>query len=185
MPYIRGMTVTHLKRGCLQFMTGQGERWLWGRCQASNLFKYTLLGSMKWHSRTCSCWWVEVKSIITSSHRCRKPWHRFFWATAMSLKKVGDIHYYCSARLDACRPAWILPDNGLESSGTKPLPEPVTLTGITTQGLPFLKIITCPISRILKFFDLLKCEIRRKNLFKSTCPTGSFTFPGPLGSGKR
>ena len=26
---------------------------------------------------------------------------------------------------------------------------------ITNQGLPFLKIITCPTSRILKFFDLL------------------------------
>ena len=28
-------------------------------------------------------------------------------------------------------------------------------------------------------------EIKRKNLFKSTCPTGSFTCPGPSGSGKR
>ena len=28
-------------------------------------------------------------------------------------------------------------------------------------------------------------EIKRKNLFKSTCPTGSFTCPGPLGHGKQ
>ena len=54
------------------------------------------------------------------------------------------------------------------------------------QGLPFLKIITCPTSSILKFFDLpIVYEIKRKNLFKSTCPTGSFTCPGLSGSGKR
>ena len=52
------------------------------------------------------------------------------------------------------------------------------------QGLPFLKIITCPTS---KNFEILRClyEIKRKNLFKSTCPTGSFTCPRLSGSGKR
>ena len=38
-----------------------------------------------------------------------------------------------------------------------------------------------------EFWNSLIClyEIKRKNLFKSTCLTGSFTCPGPSGSGKR
>ena len=51
------------------------------------------------------------------------------------------------------------------------------------QGLAFLKIITCPTSRILKLFNLL--EIKKKNLLKSTCRTSSFTCPGTSGSGKQ
>ena len=37
-----------------------------------------------------------------------------------------------------------------------------------------------------KNFEILLClyEIKRKNLFKSTCPTGSFTCPRPSGNGK-
>ena len=52
------------------------------------------------------------------------------------------------------------------------------------QGSPFLKIITCPTARILKYFDLLIWN-KEENLSKSTCLTGSFTCPGPLRGGKR
>ena len=53
--------------------------------------------------------------------------------------------------------------NRLVPSGSKSLNETmltqiyvaISAYGITRQGLPFLKIITCPTSRILKFFDLL------------------------------
>ena len=53
------------------------------------------------------------------------------------------------------------------------------------QGLPFLKSITCP-AQLHEFWNSSIClyEIKKKNLFKSTCPTGSFTCPGLSGSGK-
>ena len=40
---------------------------------------------------------------------------------------------------------------------------------------------------IQEFLNYLIClyAIKKKNLSKSTCPTGSFTCPGPSGSGKR
>ena len=43
------------------------------------------------------------------------------------------------------------------------------------------------LARLQEFWNSSICfyEIKRKNLFKSTCPTGSFTCPGPSGSGKR
>ena len=43
------------------------------------------------------------------------------------------------------------------------------------------------LAQIQVFWNSSIClyEIKRKNLFKSTCPTGSFTCPGPSGSGKR
>ena len=43
------------------------------------------------------------------------------------------------------------------------------------------------LAQLQEFWNSYIClhEIKRKNLFKSTCPTGSFTCPGPLGSGKR
>ena len=37
-----------------------------------------------------------------------------------------------------------------------------------------------------KYFEILRSAyIKRKNLFQFICPTGSFTCPGPSGSGKR
>ena len=43
------------------------------------------------------------------------------------------------------------------------------------------------LARLKEFWNSLIClyETKRKNLFKSTCPTGSFTCPGPSGSEKR
>ena len=43
------------------------------------------------------------------------------------------------------------------------------------------------LARLREFCNSSIClyEIKRKNLFKSTSPTGSFTCPRPLGSGKR
>ena len=35
------------------------------------------------------------------------------------------------------------------------------------------------------YYSICLYEIKKKNLSKSTCPTGSFTCPGPSGSGKR
>ena len=42
------------------------------------------------------------------------------------------------------------------------------------------------LARLQEFWNSSIClyEIKRKNLFKSTCPTGNFTCPGPSGSGK-
>ena len=42
-------------------------------------------------------------------------------------------------------------------------------------------------ARLQEFWNSSIClyEIKRKNLSQSTCPTGSFTCPGPSGSGKR
>ena len=42
------------------------------------------------------------------------------------------------------------------------------------------------LARLQEFWNSLIClyEIKRNNLFKSTCRTGSFTWPRPLGSGK-
>ena len=51
------------------------------------------------------------------------------------------------------------------------------------QGLPFLKIITCPTSRILKCFDLLIWNKAEKSV--QIHMPGSFTCPGLSGSGKR
>ena len=43
------------------------------------------------------------------------------------------------------------------------------------------------LARLQEFWNASMClyEIKRKNLFKSTCPTGSLTCPGLSGSGKR
>ena len=43
------------------------------------------------------------------------------------------------------------------------------------------------LARLQEFWNSSIClyEIIRKNMFKSTCPTGIFTCPGPWGSGKR
>ena len=56
--------------------------------------------------------------------------------------------------------------------------------GITRQGLPFSK---SSLAQLQEFWNSSIClyEIKRKNFFKSTCPTGRFTCPGPSGSGKR
>ena len=43
------------------------------------------------------------------------------------------------------------------------------------------------LAQLQEFWNSSIClyEIKRKNLFKSTCPTGNFTCPGPSGSGKQ
>ena len=63
----------------------------------------------------------------------------------------------------------------------------------SAQSWPFLFMPrTClfsksSLARLQEFRNSSVClyEIKRKNLFKSTCPTGSFTCPGLSGSGKR
>ena len=42
------------------------------------------------------------------------------------------------------------------------------------------------LARLQEFWNSSIClyEMKKKNLSKSTCPTGSFTCPGPSGSGK-
>ena len=43
------------------------------------------------------------------------------------------------------------------------------------------------LARLQEFWNSSIClyDIKKKNLSKSTCPTGGFTCPGPSGSGKR
>ena len=73
--------------------------------------------------------------------------------------------------------------DGLVPSSIKPLPEP-QLTHISGRACLFSK---SSLARLQEFWNSPIClyEIKRKSLFKSTCPTGSFIWPGPSGNKKR
>ena len=69
------------------------------------------------------CWWVEDKFKILAVVDVDNP-GTVSYGLQPRAEKLEDTK--CNASLDAWRPAWIWPDDGLESSSTKPLPEPVT-----------------------------------------------------------
>ena len=101
-----------------------------------------------------------------------------------SVNILHTMKFHCSTFLfdslwqDNSRSTLVQSGNGLLADGTKPLPESMS------RARPFSK---SSLARLQEFWNSSIClyEIKETNLSKSTCPTGSFTWPGPSGSGKR
>ena len=122
----------------------------------------------------CNCWWLSAKCIDS----------QWLFITHWPL---GDVKKKITRVFSRSFYELILPERMSTHSDWYILHQTRSslaqiMSGLL-QGLPFLKIITCPTSRILKCFDLLTWNKEKKSV--QIHMPGSFTCPGPSGSGKR